>query len=441
MFAKIVIFRLTSKNILLPFARFMKKNYLWGQNIETNCSIITFSKQKRMKIAVLTSGILPIPAVLGGAVENLIDFYLDYNERKAHHDITVYSVNNPLTASHPALKSRYNHYHYVETLSFGSKLKKHIHKLLHGNEYYHYTIEYYLEEALKDIRKKDYDVVVLENRPGYAPKVAKATNARIVIHQHNDFLNSSSRDGKLISRLVSRVITVSDYIAGRVKTVLDDPQKCITVHNGIDRESFSINSNKISITRSYLHLKPTDFVLLFSGRINEEKGIRQLIEAVSSLRNYTDIKLLVLGSSFFGDAINDTPFVRQLKAVAEPMGNRIIFTGFIPYNDMPSYLKLADVAIIPSMWDDPFPTSVIEAVCMGMPIITTQRGGIPEEVTPDNAILLPTDNNFVDNLSKAILKLHDNPELCKIMGEASLLRANLFEKDRFAKEFLDALAD
>ena len=33
-----------------------------------------------MKIAVLTSGILPVPAVLGGAVENLIDFYLEYNE-------------------------------------------------------------------------------------------------------------------------------------------------------------------------------------------------------------------------------------------------------------------------------------------------------------------------------------------------------------------------
>ena len=44
-----------------------------------------------MKLAVLTCGMLPIPAVQGGAVENLIDFYLDYNNRKKLHDITVYS--------------------------------------------------------------------------------------------------------------------------------------------------------------------------------------------------------------------------------------------------------------------------------------------------------------------------------------------------------------
>ena len=45
-----------------------------------------------MKIAILTSGILPVPAVLGGAVENLIDFYLEYNERHQLHDITIYII-------------------------------------------------------------------------------------------------------------------------------------------------------------------------------------------------------------------------------------------------------------------------------------------------------------------------------------------------------------
>lgn len=39
-----------------------------------------------MKIAILTSGILPVPAVQGGAVENLIDFYLEYNDRHQIHE-------------------------------------------------------------------------------------------------------------------------------------------------------------------------------------------------------------------------------------------------------------------------------------------------------------------------------------------------------------------
>ena len=63
-----------------------------------------------MKIAVLTSGILPIPAVLGGAVENLIDIYLKYNDKYHLHDITVYSVSHPAIKNHPSLNSTVNHW-------------------------------------------------------------------------------------------------------------------------------------------------------------------------------------------------------------------------------------------------------------------------------------------------------------------------------------------
>ena len=59
-----------------------------------------------MKIAVITSGILPVPAVQGGAVENLIDFYLDYNATHHLHNITVFSVWHPKTKFHKALKSK-----------------------------------------------------------------------------------------------------------------------------------------------------------------------------------------------------------------------------------------------------------------------------------------------------------------------------------------------
>ena len=68
-----------------------------------------------MKIAIITSGILPVPAVQGGAVENLIDFYLEYNDIHKLHDITIYSCKHPGTKKHPALKSKVNHYIYIDT--------------------------------------------------------------------------------------------------------------------------------------------------------------------------------------------------------------------------------------------------------------------------------------------------------------------------------------
>ena len=76
---------------------------------------------------------------------------------------------------------------------------------------------------------------------------------------------------------------------------------------------------------------------------------------------------------------------------------------------------------------------------MGLPIITTRRGGIPEEVTEENAILLDTDELFVDNLAKAILDLYNHPEKRKQMSTVSIERSKLFDKETYAKNFFAAL--
>ena len=79
-----------------------------------------------MKIAVLTSGILPVPAIQGGAVENFLDFFLEYNDIHQKHDITVYSILAPQVKEHHALKSKVNHYHYINTDSLWAKFRKYI---------------------------------------------------------------------------------------------------------------------------------------------------------------------------------------------------------------------------------------------------------------------------------------------------------------------------
>ena len=78
---------------------------------------------------------------------------------------------------------------------------------------------------------------------------------------------------------------------------------------------------------------------------------------------------------------------------------------------------------------------------MGLPIITTVRGGIPEEVSPENAILLETDEHIVDNLAKSIMELYQNPERRKRMSQVALERARLFDKNIYAKKFFAALSN
>jgi glycosyltransferase involved in cell wall biosynthesis len=186
-------------------------------------------------------------------------------------------------------------------------------------------------------------------------------------------------------------------------------------------------------------LNNDDFLLVYSGRVNREKGIMELLEAIDLLKEKPHIKLMVIGSSFFGNATNDDKFMKELKNKATPLKDRIIFTGFIPYNEIPNYLSMADVAVIPSVWDDPFPTTVLEAQAMGLPIITTCRGGIPEEVTKENAIILDTNEHFVNKLATAILDLYEHPKQRKQMAAASLERSKFFDKETYAKNFFEAL--
>ena len=208
--------------------------------------------------------------------------------------------------------------------------------------------------------------------------------------------------------------------------------------NGIDLDAFSPNI-KTTISRSQLGLSDKDFIMVFSGRITKEKGVSELIEAMIRLKNYCDIKLLIIGSPFYGDTANEDDFVRELKQQASIIRDRIFFTGFISYKDMPQYIKMSDIAVIPSLWDDPCPNTVLEAQSMGLPISTTRRGGIPEEVTEDNAILLNTDEHFISNLADAIQNLYEQPEKRKLMGEASLAHSKYYNKQRYAEDFFKAL--
>ena len=389
-----------------------------------------------MKIAILTSGILPIPAVQGGAVENLADFYLEYNNQHRLHDITVYSVWHPKVESHPALQSDVNHYIFIKVSGWWAKLRKKWYQLTHGGEYYHYTIEYYLHETMKDIQEKKFDIILIENRPAYALKIRKISNAKLVYHLHNEKLDKMVPKFQEIYDAADSILTVSNYIKKCVQTINPLDQKTQTVYNGINLAAFRKNA---TTDRTVLGFRKEDFVLVFSGRINREKGIMELIEAMNQLTDYPQIKLMVLGSSFYGNITNEDDFTRELRFKAESLKESIIFTGFIPYSEMPKYLKLADIAVLPSTWDEPFGLTVAEAQATGLPIITTHHGGIPEVVTEENAILLQTDKHFVNNLANAILEFYQHPEKRKQMSAASLERSKLFDKETYAKNFFKAL--
>lgn len=386
-----------------------------------------------MKIAILTSGILPVPAVQGGAVENLIDFYLEYNNQYQIHDITVYSI----APSHfaPKADTPYTHYHYIDIKNSWCRLKRAWYVRTHKKGYYNPYIEYFFYESLKHIKKQQYDAIILENRPGYALSLSKVTNAPIIIHLHNDFLNASTKGAKDICQVCHSIITVSDFIKHRIETILPRQPKITTVHNGIDLQRFY---DATPLSRSSLGFTEKDFIVVYSGRINPEKGVKELIQAFKQLKDYPPIKLLILGGSFFGNEQGNDPFIQSLQAESKAFANRIVFTGFVPYAQIPSYLKMANVAVIPSMWDEPFALTLAEAMTAGLPVIATNTGAIPE-VSQECAIILEKDS-FIDKFPTSLLRLYNTPSLCTSMSEKGLVISKQYAKERYAKNFFKAIA-
>ena len=106
---------------------------------------------------------------------------------------------------------------------------------------------------------------------------------------------------------------------------------------------------------------------------------------------------------------------------------------------MPSYLKLADIAVLPSMWEEPFGLTIVEAMAAGLPLITTRSGGIPE-ICEGVATIVDRDN-IIDNLVTAILDLYNNPNKRKQMAASAIERAKLFDKETFSKNYFEAIED
>ena len=389
-----------------------------------------------MKIAILTCGMLPIPAVQGGAVENMIDFYLAYNDQRKLHDITVYSPWDSKVKSHPALSSDVNHYHYIDVSSLQARGARRVRSLFHSDEYYNYFIEYYFEKVYADLKKCEFDLIILENSPGHAYKLSLRGHKNLILHLNNDLLNSKSRFHDVIFIGLTKVLTCSDYIKNRVATILPNSKKIQTLYNAIDVKSFLPKENT-NVCRKDLGLAEDDFVIVYSGRVNKDKGVSELIDALLSLKDVPNIKLMIIGGTFYGNTGNENNFVRSLKDKAKKIEDKIVFTGFIPYSQIPDYLHLADIAALPSMWDEPFGLTIVEAMAAGMPLVTTRSGGIPEIC--EGVATIVDRNNIVNNLATAILDLYEHPEKRKQMARSSIERARKFDKEPYAMQFFAAI--
>lgn len=185
-----------------------------------------------------------------------------------------------------------------------------------------------------------------------------------------------------------------------------DEKKITIIHPGIDIKKFTprkINHNGINI--------------LFVGRLEEEKGVLDLINAFAKIiKDRNNLRLTIIGK---GTKYNDC------LDLEEKLGIRNFVTHkSIEYGDLPMEYNKADIFIAPSKptkyWQEQWGMMLMEAQASGLPIVTTDTGSIPENVG-DAAIIIEPGN--VSEIFNELKKFIENPKLCLEYGKKARGRA------------------
>lgn len=187
-----------------------------------------------------------------------------------------------------------------------------------------------------------------------------------------------------------------------------DPDEISIIPEGVDLKVFK-DSAEGDFKEKY---GITGKVVLYVGRLAEEKGLSYLVYAIPAVLSVLpDVKIVFVGPDF-----GIKPY---LKRLGESLGHRvyssIIFVGELRGNPLLDAYSACDVLVLPSLIEA-FGIVILEAMAMGKPVIATRVGGIPDIVkNGETGILVPPADSL--KLSQSIITLLSNPELAKRMGQ------------------------
>ncbi len=158
---------------------------------------------------------------------------------------------------------------------------------------------------------------------------------------------------------------------------------------------------------------------LVSGRLVEEKGFDTAIAAARS----AEVPLVIAGEG---------PDERRLRGLAE--GGDVQFTGWLSPAALAQLRERAAVVLAPSRWEEPCPYSVLDALASGVPVLASDRGGLPELVGPEN--VLPVAD--FERWREAVIAVFSDRDARQRAGAAALERAQAsFAEQRYYDRLID----
>lgn len=257
------------------------------------------------------------------------------------------------------------------------------------------------------------------------------------------FLNSAVKElveEKELYELADRIVSVTNYMKRFVcyyYGICDE--KIDVVPNGLDISDLKLptDQEKINIKKE-LGFNANEKIIVFSGRLDKEKGLHFLFLAFNKVfEKDTNVRLIIMGEDSGKTRIND--FLSYCKN----SWSKITFTGFLDHDDLDRFYMIANIGILPSIYDH-CPYTALELMAYKIPIIMSNTEGLNEILSEKQAVyiepLIDKDGNISFNVSdfaEVILSLleeegknrkitKDYHKLLKSKFSSSLMGRNMY---------------
>ena len=198
----------------------------------------------------------------------------------------------------------------------------------------------------------------------------------------------------------STVIVLSNRLQAYIATIAPRATTA-TIHNFVEISRFETEAKRASVKRS-------SSMLLFLGFISHRKGIYDLIRALPAIsRSIPEVRLVAAGTG-------DIDVVRR-SAIELGVEKHVLLPGYVSGPEKFRLLAEAAIYVLPS-YNEGVPISILEAMSVGLPIVTTPVGGIPDVIRSGEEGFLVAPGS-IDELARRIIQLLSDEGLRKRMGE------------------------
>lgn len=294
-----------------------------------------------------------------------------------------------------------------------------IHRIINFRKPQYIGSIFFLFLNFLEIKKINPDIIHIQSIPMGIPGLLSKIFLRkpYVVWGRGSDVYRPDLFAKLISKIILKnadaVIALTQTMKKSMENIYRRPI-CV-IPNGIDIKKFRNVSKDLNNTSEKK-------IILFVGTLRSVKGVEYLIEAMKTIKvNYDNIKLLIIGEGEDRDKLKD--LVNKLG-----LDDCVEFAGQISNHEIPKYMKKSDIFVLPSL-SEGFPNVILEAMAAGLPIVSTNVGGVPDIIQEEVNGLLVKPMSPRDTANGVLMLLKDD-ELRKKMSANNKIEAQKYSLDK-----------